>query len=147
MEYCRREPSLHRSTTPSLHVLRRMNPKSTWFWAVVAAILFACVLLYERHARELGSGPTKVLPGFSPATITSIQGQPAGQLEIRAERTNGTWRLTKPLAYPAQASAIEALLAALEHLTPATYISPQELKGDPASDRKFGFESWQAALT
>jgi len=53
-------------------------------------------------------------------------------LEIRAERTNNTWRLTEPLVYAAQAASIEELLAYLERLAPATYISTSELRRRPA---------------
>src|SRR3954462_3210136 len=83
----------------------------------------------------------RVLSGFKTAAVTSIQIQPAGQLEIRADRTNGTWQLTKPLANPAQSVAIEALLQALEGLSYKTHISAQELKDRPKVNEDYGFDA------
>ena len=123
-----------------------MNSRNTWLWAALAAGLFGLIFLYEHQARQNNQGPRKVLPGFQAAAVTSVQVQPAGQLEIRAVRTNGGWVLSQPLVYPAEAAGIENLLAALEKLTPAPYLAPQELNNEPEADRKFGFDSWQASL-
>ena len=65
---------------------------------------------------------------MQPAAVTSVQVIPADALEIRADRTNGAWLLTKPVIYPAQSAAIETLLAALQKLTPAIRISAAELR-------------------
>jgi hypothetical protein len=73
------------------------------------------------------------------AEVTRIQVQPANSLEIRVERTNGAWTLTKPLVYPAQADKIEAFLGALEGLTAAAYITPSELRDRPDADEEYGF--------
>ena len=66
--------------------------------------------------------PLRVLPAdFNPEAVTTVQIQLAHQLEIRVERTNGGWQLTKPLVYPAQSVAIENLLQAVAALsTPQT---------------------------
>jgi hypothetical protein len=71
---------------------------------------------------------------------------PSGVLEIRADRTNGAWLLTKPIAYPAQPAAIEALLDALQKLTPATRISAAELRNHRNADLEFGFETPRISL-
>ena len=75
----------------------------------------------------MAAGPAAILPDLQPAAVTSVQVFPAGALEIRADRTNGGWVLTKPVVYPAQTAAIEALLDALQKLAPAK-ISAAELR-------------------
>jgi hypothetical protein len=100
-----------------------MNSRNTWRWFIVAVALFAFILFQQHYLRKTGGGPSKVLPSLKAAVVTSVQVRHAAQSEIRAERTNGTWQLTEPLVYPAQAVSIERLLAQLEALRPATYIT------------------------
>ncbi len=123
-----------------------MNPRATWFWTGVAAAMFAFIFFVERSLHKPPEGPLKVLPGFQPAAVTSVQVLPKGQLEIRAERTNGLWQLALPFNYPAQGLSIEALLAALQQLTPATFIPAQELKNIRQADKKYGFEPPQTTV-
>src|SRR5271170_4872096 len=105
-----------------------MNTKSTWAWFVVAAMLFASIFLLNRYLRPPGVSTQNVLLDLQSSLVTSIQVIPSGALEIRADRTNNLWMLVKPMAYPAQSAAIEALLDALQKLTPATRISAGELR-------------------
>src|ERR1035441_808530 len=100
-----------------------MNARNTWRWLMVAVALFAFIVFQQRYLRKTGGGPIKVLPSLKATEVTTVQVRPAAQLEIRAERTNGIWQLTEPLVSPAQAASIEKLLAVLEVLTPATYIT------------------------
>jgi hypothetical protein len=125
-----------------------MNSKSTWISLIVAAGLFAFIFLFERHLHKPASGPTRIFPDLKAAAVTTVQVTPGGrgQLEIRAEQTNGAWHLIEPIAYPAQAGAVESLLAMLEQLVPATYIPPGELKSIAQSDREFGFDVPQATV-
>jgi hypothetical protein len=81
-----------------------------------------------------------------PTAVTSVQVIPSGALEIRADRTNGAWRLAKPIAYPAQTAVIESLLDALQKLTAATRISAAELRGHRDADAEFGFETPRISL-
>ncbi|MDB6108325.1 MAG: hypothetical protein JWR69_75 [Pedosphaera sp.] len=118
-----------------------MNPKNTWILVVLAGGLFAFIYFFERHLHPPVPPAPKVLSGFKAAAVTSIQIQPAGQLEIRADRTNGTWQLTKPLAYPAQAVAIETLLQSLEELSYKTHISAQEFRDRPKANEDYGFDA------
>ncbi|HSU53533.1 MAG TPA: DUF4340 domain-containing protein [Candidatus Dormibacteraeota bacterium] len=123
-----------------------MTSKSLSFWAILCGILFALVVV-EHHFHPRGpSGPGRVLPHLKAAEVTSLQVRPDGQLEIRAERTNATWKLTEPLTYPARSATIESLLAVLEKLTPATYITRRELQIRPKAEAEYGFASPQATL-
>jgi hypothetical protein len=123
-----------------------MNPKNTWLWIAVAAGLFVLVFFHQRHARNAGSGPIRVLPNLKAAAVTSIQVRAGARTNIRAERTNGVWQLTQPLVYPAQAVSIESLLSQLERLTPAPYITARELRNRPKVDEAYGFVTPQASI-
>ena len=112
----------------------------------MAVALFAFILFQQRYLRKTGGGPAKVLPNLKAAETTSVQVRPAVQLEIRAERTNGTWQLTEPLVYPAQAVSIEKLLAELEALRPVPYITARELRNRPNTDEEYGFAAPQASI-
>lgn len=89
-----------------------------------------------------------MLPELSPEAVTSILIRPSGpgQLQIRADRTNNTWQLSQPQPYPAQAEKIKKLLAFLDRLVPATYITGSALRKHPNADEEFGFASPQATL-
>jgi hypothetical protein len=123
-----------------------MNSKTTGIWFVIAAVLFAFIFFWERHVRAPTAAPN-IFPGLTPGVVTGIQIYPAGALEIRADRTNDLWQLTRPIAYPAQAAAIESLLSALEQLVPATKISAAELREHRTAEAEFGFDNPQFSIT
>jgi hypothetical protein len=123
-----------------------MTSRANWFWIGTAAALFAFIFFYERHAHKGPTGPVRLLANFKSAAVTSVQVRPDGQLEIRAERTNGTWVLTQPLAYPAEPAIVESLLVVLERLTPATYITRRELASRPKAEEEYGFTAPQATI-
>ena len=112
----------------------------------VAAGLFAFIFFYQRHAGKHGSEPVRVLPSLSAAAVTSVQVRPGARAQIRADRTKGVWQLTEPVVYPAQAASIEKLLAELERLTPAPYITARELRDRPKADEEYGFSAPQASI-
>lgn len=122
-----------------------MKSNNTWLWFVVATILFAFIFFFERHLHPSATLPASILPQLQIPAVTSVQIIPAGALEIRADRTNNAWRLTKPISYPAQTAAIEALLAALQKLKPVTRIGAAELH-DRNPETEFGFEIPQISL-
>ncbi len=132
-----------------------MNSRSTWNWFLLAAALFAFIVLVERHWRQPPPGPQPVLPGFDPSAVTVVQVYPSGRAEIRAERTArssgrpaaGTWRLTKPIVAPAQSARIEALLGALAQLKPsAPPLTGAELRDPLKADDAYGLASPQLTL-
>jgi len=122
-----------------------MNSKTTGIWLVIAAALLAFIFVCEHFLRPVVSGPAPLLPNLRPVAVTSVQVFPAGALEICTTRTNGGWVLARPVSYPAQAAAIEALLDALQKLAPAK-ISAAELREQKKSEAEFGFERPQATL-
>jgi hypothetical protein len=123
-----------------------MNSKNTLIWLVIAAALFVFIFAFEHFLRPAGTELFAILPELQPSTVTSVQVIPAGALEIRADRTNGIWLLTKPVVYPAQPASIEALLAALQKLTPAIRISAGELRNQHGAEADYGFETPQISL-
>ena len=123
-----------------------MNSKTTGIWFTIAAALFALIFIFEHFLRPAAPEPSRILPELRPPAVTSFQVIPSGALEIRADRTNGAWLLAKPIAYPAQSAAIEALLDALQKLTPATRISAAELRDHRNADVEFGFETPRISL-
>jgi hypothetical protein len=123
-----------------------MNSKTTGIWFVIAAALLAFIFVFEHYLRPVIAGPAPLLPNLRPAVVMSVQVFPAGALEISADRTNGGWSLTRPVSYPAQAAAIEALLDALQKLAPVR-ISAAELRDRKNFDVEFGFEKPQATLS
>ena len=118
-----------------------MNSKSTWVWITIAVVLGAAIFGVERFSRKPAPELVALIPGLRADKVTSVQFTPAGQLEIRANRTNGTWRLAKPISYPAQAASIEALIGALEKLAVSHTISGAEVRQRKNSDAEFGFDA------
>jgi hypothetical protein len=114
----------------------------------VAALLFSFIFFYQRHVRPTPPGPAKVLPELRTALVTSVLIRPSGpaQLQIRADRTNGIWRLSQPLNYPAQADMVQMLLEFLQQLKSAQYISASELRTNANADEEYGFASPQATV-
>jgi len=125
-----------------------MSIKKTVVWLVIAGALFAFIYFYQRNVHPPVGGPTKVLPGLRPDAVTSILIRPSGpiQLQIRLDRTNGAWQLTQPLIYPAQAEKVQQLLAFLERLRPAPYLTVSELRNHNNADEEYGFATPQATL-
>ncbi|HTX20328.1 MAG TPA: DUF4340 domain-containing protein [Candidatus Aquilonibacter sp.] len=122
-----------------------MNSKTTGIWFALAAVLFAFIFVFQHYFRPPANTIQPILAGLRPQMVTSIQVIPNGALEIRADRTNNSWMLTKPIVYPAQPAAIETLLTALQNLAPATKISAAEF-GRENSDVEFGFVHPQTSL-
>ncbi len=125
-----------------------MNARAIWWWLLAAGALFVLVVLNQRYGHAPPNPVAPLLPNLKAAAVSSVQVRPPGpmSLQIRAERTNGTWVLTEPLVYPAQATSIENLLATLEHLTPAARVSETEIRHRPNADEEYGFATPQASL-
>ena len=125
-----------------------MRPRNTIVWCSIAAALFAFIFFYQRHANKPPVGPGQLLPELKSEAVTSVLIRPSGpvQLQIRADRTNNTWLLTQPQPYPAQAERIQKLLKFLEQLSPALYITGNELRSHPNADEEYGFATPQATL-
>ena len=123
-----------------------MKSKTTAIWFVLAATLAAAIWFLENHLLPAAPAENVLFAGLRADQVTGIKIIPAGAREINASRTNKTWLLEKPFAYPAQAAAIESLLGALEKLTPVLAISAAEMSGRKDADAEFGFDNPQFTL-
>lgn len=124
-----------------------MNPKSTWIWIGIAAVLFAAIVGVEKFGPKPPPGPAPLLPNFQARNVNIVQLAVGDQLEIQAVRTNETWQLVKPFLYPAQAASIDTLLQVLERIAPAAVIPGAEVRQHKDADAEFGFAKPQATLT
>jgi hypothetical protein len=123
-----------------------MKSKSTLIWFVIAAALFAGIWLQQKYFQSGPAAIAALLPGLRAGDLQRVQISPAGQREITAFRTNGMWELQKPLPYPAQSAAVEALAGALEKLAPDRELTPAELRAHPNADAEFGFDNPQFSI-
>jgi hypothetical protein len=123
-----------------------MNSKHTFTWFVLAVVLFAFIVGYRFFERSKVVESLEVLPDLHPLAVTGVQVNPRDAAEICVANTNGSWFLTQPVAYPAQAAAIESLLTALQKLKPAERISPAEVSQSRDANTQFGFNSPWASL-
>lgn len=120
-----------------------MNSKHTLTWFILAIGLFAFIVGYRYFEGSKAVEPLELLPDLHPLAVTAIQVSPRDTAEIRVINTNGVWSLTQPVAYPAQVSAIESLLTALQKLKPAMRLSSAEVS---QSRSQLGFDSPLASL-
>ena len=122
-----------------------MKSKTTTIWFVLAAALFAGIWLGQKYLQPAAPANATLLSGLRAADLTAMQISPAGAREISVLRTGHAWQLQKPLAYPAQAAAIEALAGALEKLVP-TRLTAAEIHSHKNSEADFGFDNPQFRL-
>ncbi len=122
-----------------------MNGRGTLFWFVIAVLLFGLIQVQRHLAPKPRPGPARVLPQIRAGQVDQVEIFRNGNT-IEAERAKDAWRLTEPLAYPAQPYAIEHLLAVLQRLTPAAYISSSDLRGRTNADTEFGFKPPRASI-
>jgi hypothetical protein len=125
-----------------------MNFRTTWTLLLVTLAVLVGIIFIERPLRVARSQPAdqRLLGDLKPSTVLSVQIRPAGSPEIRLERTNGGWQLTRPLAYPADPDRVERLLQALAQITWLTHIGAQELRQRPKAQEEFGFVSPQVSI-
>src|SRR5258708_1892546 len=122
-----------------------MKSNTTTIWFVLAAVLAASVWFVEKFLQPAPPPDRTVLAGLHAADVTSIQIIPAGGREISVVRTNKNWFLERPVAYPAQTTAIEALLGSLEKLSPTLRLTAADMAHKNAG-AEFGFDNPQYRL-
>ncbi|HEX3628142.1 MAG TPA: DUF4340 domain-containing protein [Verrucomicrobiae bacterium] len=120
-----------------------MNSKHTFTWFFLAVVLFGFIAGYHFFEKSKPVEPVELLPDLHPLAVIGVQVSPRNAAEISAVNTNGAWSLTQPVAYPAQASAIDSFLTALQKLKPAMRLSPAEASQNHS---QLGFESPWASL-
>jgi hypothetical protein len=112
----------------------------------MAAVLFAFIFVFERYFQHPEPGPKHLLPELDARAVSTLEIQPANQLGIRVEYTNGNWQLAEPIIYPAQGESVQKLLDALQKLLVVHDISGQELSKDRKADDDYGLEPPQISV-
>lgn len=123
-----------------------MNSKHTLTWFVIAVALFMFIFIYEYFQRLTVPESLEILPGLRPLTVTSVQVFPNNAPEISVELTNDTWFLTQPVAYPAQKTAVDGLVDAVQKLKAAMRLSPVEGGQTHNINAEYGFNTPQVSL-
>jgi hypothetical protein len=123
-----------------------MNFKSTWYLLIIALSMAAFIVAWDKFVAAPARKPLQVVPGFDPKAITRVQVRVTGVPEMLAERTNGGWHMSKPLASKVRPHVIESLLKYLSQLQPDNYLSPREVLEHSSADAEFGFEAPQISL-
>ncbi|HSY42742.1 MAG TPA: DUF4340 domain-containing protein [Candidatus Acidoferrum sp.] len=123
-----------------------MNSKHTLTWFVIAVVLFMFIFIYEYFQRLTVPESLEILPGLRPLTVTSVQVFPNNAPEISVERTNDTWFLTQPVVYPAQKTAVDGLVDAVQKLKAAMHISPAEAAQTHNVNAEYGFNAPEVSL-
>lgn len=122
-----------------------MNTRTTWMLVMIAAGLFALIWFVERPLRIRASvGVSRqIFRGLDPAKVNEIQIRSSGQGEVRIEKTNNVWLITRPIQFRADQTRIVSLLVTLSNLQWMAYITPEQLQGQPRAQEEFGFDSPQ----
>jgi hypothetical protein len=123
-----------------------MKSHSTIIWFLLALVLAATIWLLDQFVQPAVTGESPLFPGLRTDRVSGLQVIPGGAREISVVRTNQTWQLARPLAYPAQAAAIDGLLGTLEKLTPVTSLSAADMSTRKNADAEFGFDNPQFKL-
>lgn len=123
-----------------------MNSKTTWRLLFAAVALFAFIYIYERKAgrEKVEPGKALIFPKLSASSVTGVEIQTTN-MAVRAERTNDTWRLTRP-SYPAQATPIEQFVSALTAMPKFDVIGASEVSAQPGKLKDYGLEPPVAAF-
>lgn len=124
-----------------------MNTRSTWRLFLAAVAVFLFIFFFE--SRQLDSEDRqkvrpKIFPNLDVAAVSSIEVRYTNAV-IRAEKTNGVWRLLTP-PYPAQATPIETFLANLATLERKEIIPPSEINAREGGLKQFGLETPNATV-
>ncbi len=127
-----------------------MNWRSTAWLTGIAAALALFILVVERPAR-LARNRTAVappvVPGFDPASVTSIEIRVPNQDTFRIVRSNDLWFVAPPHAYPARQHLAEGLLERVATLRGHSILTTAELRARPLAPVEFGLSPATAAVT
>ena len=125
-----------------------MNPRTTAFLAVAAALFAAFLWFYEvegeaGRAKDAAATPRvfSEIPDDG-SSIAWIEFVSSDGVDVRAERREGRWELVLPVLFPADAVALDAMTSALAQLAGGGAIaSPQgaEVYGLSDAARRIDF--------
>ncbi|MGZ5566730.1 MAG: DUF4340 domain-containing protein [Limisphaerales bacterium] len=122
--------------------------KATVILVTLAAVLLGFVVLVEKPIRQarLREDSRKLFPAFDASEVRCISVRPSAGEEIQIQVTNKSWRVVKPINYPADVVRIAAVLKALGELEWKTRLSADELKDRRNVQEEFGMVAPQLSL-
>ncbi len=98
-----------------------MNPRTTGILLVVALLLGAFVWFYEIEGeegrRDAEARQKRIFPGVESEGIEWVALRTSDDRSVRAERSDGGWRLVEPLEFPGDQFALDAVASALAELS------------------------------
>lgn len=123
-----------------------MNSRSTWFLLLTALALGG--YLYLSGPRP-GAPTSPSLGGYAPVVATEVTAIEflRSNAVMRVERTTNGWRLTLPVQYGAQGSAVDAFLESLARMRPRTFIPPGQIEPVGSTNSWKAFGLGESALT
>jgi len=127
-----------------------MKSSTTRILVFLAAALFCFIFFFESRKPSTDTLATtleRLLPGFEPASVTAIDLLIHTNQPIRVEKAEDAWRMTVPVRYTAQTSAIEQFLASLENARYTSFITPRELLDQRGGLASFGLEQAPVSVT
>jgi hypothetical protein len=95
-----------------------MRSKNLIILVVLAAVLGGYILFVERHkptTEEIEERADRVFPDIDREAIVSLE-LTTSHGRFRLAKTDGEWRLVEPMDWPADPTAVEALLASIANL-------------------------------
>lgn len=129
-----------------------MNPRTTLLLALVAAALGAFVYLYEirggEQRKEAEEQAKRLFPGIESEAVEAIELRTSDGVEVRLVRTEGAWRLAKPLDFPADEAEVSVIASNLAELASESVIEDAqapEIYGLGDEGRRVRFEAGGAA--
>lgn len=126
-----------------------MNPRVNWGLFVLALALGAFVYWADRRPVVVvrgGAGAAASFEPVDPSWVMAVEVLRSNTL-VRAELTNGSWRLVLPTPYPAQSASVQRFLAEAALLSPSGWITSAEVAAQPEGWKAFGLEPSQATVT
>jgi Domain of unknown function (DUF4340) len=123
-----------------------MKSNTTPIWFVLAAALAAFIWFAQKHLQPVAPTNENLLPDLRAAAVTALEIIPAGERKISLVRTNRNWVMQEPFNFPAQKTAVESLLAALEKILPVLRLTAADMQSHKNADADFGFETPQFSL-
>ena len=125
-----------------------MNSRTTRILWMLAVGLFAFIYVYERSwddSEAASARADRLFQGLDVAGVTALEVTRSNVL-IRVERATNGWRMTLPVDYPAQPTAIENFLNVLSGLNRHTYLSAQDITRSPEQLVAYGLQPHRASI-
>ena len=123
-----------------------MNPRSTVLLAAVGLALGVFIWFYEIEGeagrKKAEEADAQVFAALEPGDIDWIELRTTDDVDVRVERSDGRWRLRKPLDFPADTVALDGMAGALADLAQEQAIEagqPLSVYGLAADARRIAF--------